>query len=144
MFHATPEEKPEAEGMRYFTRGNLQWNFNQTDEALKTFQEGLQHLPEVDAYGVEFILRMHIGWIHQEANRLDKAKREYELALAQTIRPSNYLPRLYLNVAKIAQEQGDRQRAVWAAQNVLITERSLGQDTGRSRQARELLRRGAP
>ncbi len=139
VFHATPDQWSEAEEMRYFTRGNLLWNSNHTDEALKTFQEGLQHLPKVDAYGVEFMLRMHLGWIHQEANRLAEARDEYALALAQPIRPGSYLPRLYLNVATVAQEQGDRQRAVWAAQNVLSTERALGQDTGRSRRARELL-----
>lgn len=139
VFYATPEQKAEAEALTYFTRGNSQWNFSQTDEALKTFQEGLQHLPEVDAYGVEFLLRLHIGWIHQEANRLDEAKREYELALAQPIRLADYLPRLYLNVAQIAQEQGDRKRVVWAAHNVLTTDRALGPETGRSRQARQLL-----
>ena len=139
VFHTTPEQKSEAEALRYFTRGRLEWDFNQTDEARKTFQEGLRHLPEVDAYGVAFLLHLYIGWIHQEANRLDEAKREYELALAQAIRPKDYLPRLYLNIAKIAAEQGDRPRVVWAAQNVLATERALGRETGRSRQARQLL-----
>ena len=139
VFYATPEQKAEAEALTYFTRGNSQWNFSQTDEALKTFQEGLQHLPEVDAYGVEFLLRLHIGWIHQEATRFDEAKREYELALALPIRLADYLPRLYLNIAQIAQEQGDRKRVVWAAHNVLSTERALGPETGRSRRARELL-----
>lgn len=139
VFHATAAQRSEADDMRYFTRGNLLWNSNQTDEALKTFQEGLQHLPEVDANGVEFMLRMHIGWIHQEARRLAEAGHEYTLALAQPIRPASYLPRLYLNVATVAQEQGDRERVAWAARNVLSAERAQGQATSRSRQAREIL-----
>lgn len=139
LFYAPPEQKAEAEALRYFTRGNSLWNFDQTDEALKTFQEGLQHLPEPDAYGAEFILRMYIGWIHQEANRFEDAKREYELSLTQPVRLNDYLPRLYLNVAQVAKEQGDRQRVVWAARSVLSVELALGKETGRSRQAKELL-----
>lgn len=139
VFYATPEQKAEAEALRYFTKGNLLWNFNQTEEALKTFQEGLQNLPETDIYGAEFILRLHIGWINQEAKKTEEARREYELSLAQPIRPNDYLPRLYLNVATIAKAQGDRQRVRWAARNVLTVERALGQETGRSRQAKQLL-----
>lgn len=139
VFHATAEQRAEAEAFKYFTRGNHQWNTSQTAEALKTLQEGLQHLPNVDAYGVEFILRLYIGRIHQEANRLDEAKREYELALAQPIRLADHLPRLYLGIAQIAQKQGDRNRVVWAARNVLTTDQALGTESGRSRQARQLL-----
>lgn len=139
VFHTTAEQKAEAQALHYFTRGKLLWNNNETDEALKTFQEGLQHLPEVDASGVEFLLRLHIGWIHQEAKRLDEARKEYELALAQPIRSRDDLPRLYLNMAKIAKEQGDDVFATQAARNVIATEHAIGPETGKSRQARELL-----
>jgi tetratricopeptide (TPR) repeat protein len=144
VFHATPEQKAEAEALHYFTRGKLMWNHNQTDEALKTFQEGLQHLPEVDAFAVEFMLRLHIGWIHQEAKRFDEAKNEYELALALPNRSKEDLPRLYLNMAKIAKEQGDGPATARAVQGVIATEHSLGPETAKSRQARQLLENKTP
>lgn len=139
VFHTTIEQKAEAKDLIYFTRGSSLWNSNQADSALKTFQEGLKHLPESDIYGVEFLLRLYIGWIYQEANKLADAKQEYDLAFALPIRLSEYLPRFYLNVATIAKEQKDYKRAVWAAKNVLVTEKSLNRETGKSRQAKQLL-----
>jgi len=144
VFHATPEQKAEAVALHDFARGKLMWNHNQTDEALKTFQEGLQHLPEVDAFAVEFMLRLHIGWIHQEAKRFDEAKHEYELALALPTRSKEDLPRLYLNMAKIAKEQGDSRATARAVQGVIATEHSLGPETAKSRQARQLLETKTP
>jgi tetratricopeptide (TPR) repeat protein len=144
VFHATPDQKAEAVALHDFTRGKLMWNHNQTDEALKTFQEGLQHLPEVDAFAVEFMLRLHIGWIHQEAKRFDEAKHEYELALGLSTRSKEDLPRLYLNMAKIAKEQGDGPATARAVQGVIATEHSLGPETAKSRQARQLLENKTP
>lgn len=144
VFHATPEQKAEAVALHDFTRGKLMWNHNQTDEALKIFQEGLQHLPEVDAFAVEFMLRLHIGWIQQEAKHFDEAKREYELALALPNRSKEDLPRLYLNMAKIAKEQGDNASLARAVQGVIATEHSLGPETAKSRQARQLLENKKP
>ena len=139
IFHTTIEQKSEAKDLIYFTRGNSLWNSNQTDSALKTFQEGLKHLSELDIHGVEFLLRLYIGWIYQEANKFDDAKREYDLALAVPIKLSEYLSRLYLNVAQIAQEQKDYNRAIWASKNVLAIEKSLNKETGKTSQAKQLI-----
>ena len=139
VFHATVEQKAEAKDLIYFTRGKTLWNSNQTDSALKTFQEGLKHLPETDKYAVEFLLRLCIGWIYQTTDKFDNAKTEYDLALELPIKSSAYLPQLYLNVAQIAQKQKDYKRAVWAAKNVLITEKSLNKETGKSRRAKQLI-----
>jgi len=139
IFHTTTEQKAEAKDLIYFTRGNSLWNSNQPDSALIIFQEGLKYLPESDKYGVEFMLRLYIGWIYQEAKKFDDANREYDLALALPIRLSDYLPRLYLNVAQIAGEQKDYERTVWAAKNVLTTEKSLNKETKKSQQAKQLI-----
>ena len=139
VFHATVEQKSEANDLIYFTRGSSLWNSNQTESALRTFQEGLEHLPKSDNHGVEFLLRLYIGWIYQEANKFDDAKREYDVALELPVRLSEYLPRLYLNVAKIAKEQGDGKRVIWAAKNVLVTESSINKETGKSLQAKQLM-----
>jgi len=37
---------------------------------------------------------------------------EYELALAEVVRPAEYLARLYLNLATIAGERGHQERLV--------------------------------
>jgi len=137
--HATPEQWAEAEARRFLTKGRVAWDDEDLDSALALFREGLDHLPEIDSYGIEFLLRLHIGWLHQESGRFDEAMAEYELALTEPVRPADYLARLYLNLATIAGERGDRERVVWAAQNVLKAERALGKETDRSRQAQQLL-----
>lgn len=137
--HATPEQWAEAKARRYLTKGKMIWDEEEFDQALAVFQEGLKLIPEVDPYGMEFLLRLHIGWLHQERGRFDEALAEYELALDQAVRPAEFLSRLYLNLATVAQELGDQERTVWAAHNVLNTERSLGKETEHSTQAREVL-----
>jgi hypothetical protein len=99
----------------------------------------LEQLREPDQYGVEFLLRLHIGWTHQENGHLDEAKAEYDSALTVAVRPAEHLARLYLNLATIASQQGDQVRLVWAAKNVLSAERALGNETDKTRRARELL-----
>ena len=140
ILHATPEQWAEAEAGRFVTRGKLLWEDDDVDQALKVFMQGLEQLPEVDVWGIEFLTRLHIGWIHQEQGRLDEAMTEYETALASAIRPVDYLARLYLNFAVIARERGDHERVLWATRNVFTSERLLGEETEMSREAREVLR----
>jgi tetratricopeptide (TPR) repeat protein len=139
--HATPEQWAEAEARRYLTEGKLVWDEEEFDQALAVFQEGLEFIPEVDPYGIEFLLRLHIGWLHQERGQFEEAMAEYELALDEAVRPAEFLSRLYLNLATVAKELGDEERTVWAAENVLNAERSLDKTTEHSRQAREMLSR---
>ena len=141
VLHATAEAWSEGEALRYFTRGQMLWDQNKTPEALATFQDGLEHLPEVDSHGVEFLLRKSIGWIHQEADRLEQAKIEYERALALPVRPQTDIARVYLNIALIAQKSGDRERMVWAARNALSCDRARGREGDHSRQALQLLQK---
>jgi len=140
VLRATSDAKAEAEALKYFTKGNLLWNHNQTDAALKTFEEGLLHLPQPDSYGTEFILRLYAGWIHQEAGHLDQARHEYDVALSRPIRRLDILAQLYMNYANIAKAQNNSHLLQEAAQNVLAVEVSLGKDTGNSRKARRLLK----
>lgn len=77
--------------------------------------------------------------MHDDAGRLDEARQEYERALALPARPGKYLSRVYLNLALVAQKKGDYKVATLAAKNVLVAERAFGQETDKSRQARELL-----
>lgn len=89
------------------------------------FREGLEQIDRLDVWGVEFLLRLHIGGIHQEHGMIDEALAEYERALACAIRPADHLARLYLNLATIAKDRGDHERGAWAAWNVLAAEGSL-------------------
>jgi len=139
VLHATAEEWAAGEELRYYTRGFMLWDANKTPEALATFKEGLNHLPPVDAHGAAFLLHMEIGWIQQEAEKWDEARAEYDLALAQAVRPADRLPRLYLNVARVAQKLGDHDRMVWAARNAISADKARGKDGDISREARELL-----
>lgn len=140
ILHATPELWAEAEARRFVTRGKLLWEDDDVDQALEVFMRGLEQIQEVDVWGIEFLTRLHIGWIHQEQGRLDEALTEYEMALASAIRPADYLARLYLNFAAIARERGDHERLLWATRNVFTAERLLGKETETSREAREMLR----
>jgi len=139
VLHATADEWSSGEELRYYTRGFMLWDANKTPEALATFKEGLDHLPAVDAHGVAFLLHMEIAWIQQEAEKWDEAKAEYDLALAQAVRPADRLPQLYLNVALVAQKRGDHDRMVWAAHNAISADKARGKDGDISRQARALL-----
>ena len=139
VLHATTEEWSAGEELRYYTRGALLWDSTKTPEALATFKEGLNHIPKVDSQGVAFLLHLEIGWIHQEAEKWDEAQAEYDLALAQAVRPPNRLPRLYLNIAQVAQKRGDHDRTVWAARNAISADKARGLEGDISRQARELL-----
>jgi tetratricopeptide (TPR) repeat protein len=139
ILHATPEQWAEAEARRFVTKGTLLREDEDLDQALDMFREGLEQVDEVDVWGVEFLLRLHIGWLHQEEERFDEALAEYERALACAIRPADHLARLYLNLATIAKDRGDPERGVWAAKNAVTVERSLGNHTEVSREARQLL-----
>jgi hypothetical protein len=139
--HSNPEEWAEALALSDVTNAKLRWDADGPNPALPVFQEGLKHLPEPDPYGVEFLLRLHIGWIHQENGQFDEANAEYHLALALAVRPAEHLARLYLNLATMASRQGDRARLAWAVANVLSAERALGNTTDKTRQAQELLAR---
>ena len=139
ILHATPDQWAEAEARRFLTHGKMLWDEEEFDEALALFQHGLELIPDVDPHGVEFLLRLHIGWLHQEAGRLQEALAQYEKALDQAVRPPEFLARLYLNLATVAKEVGNHDRAVWAARNVLSSERSLDKETDNTRRAREIL-----
>lgn len=140
LFRANTEFNEEAKATRYWTLGNQHWNHGRTDEALKAFTDGLAHLPEPDAYGAEFLLHTYNGWIKEEAGDLDAARQEYEATLRAPTRSSEKLPILYLNLARVAQRQGDRVRAESAVQGVLAAELAVGQVTGKSCAAKDLLR----
>lgn len=139
ILHATPEQWAEAESRRFVTRAKLLWEDDDVDQALAVLRDGLEEVPEPDVWGVEFLTRLHIGWIHQEAGRLDEASAEYDLALGCAIRPADHVARLYLNLAALARERGDEARVRWAAKNVLTAEASLGTETEAGREARVLL-----
>lgn len=139
VLHATPEQWAEAEAMRDVTTGKMMWDEEEFDEALAVFREGLGRLPELDAYGIGFMLRLHIGWLHQDRGRFPEALAEYELALDEAVRPAEFLPRLYLNLATTAKELGDVERMVWAAKRVLDIEHSVDGKAEHSSQARAIL-----
>lgn len=139
VLHATPEQWAEAEAMRHVTTGKMMWDEDEFDEALAVFREGLEQLPEVDAYGIGFMLRLHIGWLHQDRGRFPDALAEYELALDEAVRPAEFLARLYLNLATTAKELGDVERMVWAAKRVLDIEHSVDGKAEHSSQARAIL-----
>lgn len=139
ILHATPEQWTEAEARRYLTKGKMIWDEDEPDHALAVFHEGLELIPEADPHGIEFLLRLHIGWLRQERGEFNEALAEYELAVDQAVRPADFLSRLYLNLATVAQELGDSKRKWWAARNALNIESSLGKETELSRQAREIL-----
>ena len=139
ILHATPASWAEAEARCFVTRGRLLWDDDEPDRALEAFRQGLEVVPESDEWGIECLTRLHIGWMHQEEGRLHEASAEYELALACAIRPADFLPRLYLNIARIAREREDHGRLEWAARSALTTTRSSGSETQISREAREML-----
>lgn len=139
ILHATPEQWAEAQARRFVTRGKMLWEDDETDEALALFREGLESVSELDTHGTEFLLRLHIGWIHQQQGRFDEAMGEYERALACVVRPPDQLARLYVNIAAVAREQADHRRAEWAARNALIAERVVGKESEASREARQIL-----
>lgn len=140
MFDANTRAKYEAQ--RDYLRGDLLWNQNRTEEALAIFREGLTRVPEPDPYGVEFLLRMRIGWIAQEAERFDEARAEYERALELGARDTDQVPQLYWNLAETCRAQGDLERALWAARNVLSADLARGMDGRLSAKAREMLKTG--
>jgi aminopeptidase N len=138
ILHATPDQWAEAEARRFVTKGALLREDEDFDRALDMLRMGLEQVDEIDRSGVEFLLRLQIGWVHQDQGRLDEALTEYERALACAVRPADYLARLYLNLATIAADRGDHERVLWAAKNALAAERSLGKETEIGRQARQL------
>ena len=141
VLHATPSIWAEAEARRFVTRGVLLREDDDFDQALDMFRRGLAALPEPDVWGIECLTRIHIGGLHQDQGRLEEASAEYERALACAIRPADSLGRLYLNMAKIAEDAGDTARAAWAAGSVFVAEQALGRVTGSSAEARSILQR---
>ena len=134
------KSRAKFEVQRDYLRGEILWNQNRTDQALAIFREGLTRLPDTDQHGVEFLLRMRIGWIAQEAERFDEAREEYEKALELAVRPIDQAPQLYWNLAETCRTQGDLERAQWAARNVLSADAARGTAGRLSAKARELLK----
>ena len=130
------------EALRDYLRAELLWNQNRTEEALGIFREALTRLPQPDTYGLEFLLRMRIGWIAQEAGRLDEAREEFERALELPVREGDQVAQLYWILAETCRAQGDQERALWAARNVLAADAARGVDGSRSAKARAMLQPG--
>ena len=139
VLHATSEQWAEAEARRQVTKGKMIQDEEEYDEALDVLREGLESVAEPDPYGIEFLLRLHIGWVHQEMGRFGEALVEYEAAQAQAVRQPDFLARLYLNLATVTKELGYEKRSAWAARRVLDIERALGKETALTSQAREFL-----
>ncbi|HLK61074.1 MAG TPA: hypothetical protein VKU00_31200 [Chthonomonadaceae bacterium] len=129
----------QAEALRSWTLGTSLRQEGKNEDALKVFQEALQHLPTADPYGAEFLLRMGIGRVHQAAGQLDEAKHEYEQALTCPVRPADYLPFVYLRLAQIARSQGDLPRLQWAVRYAASADAALDYPTGAARAAQQLL-----
>lgn len=139
ILHATPATWAEAEARRFVTRGKLLWDDDEFDQSFDVLRQGLEELPEDDVWGIEFMTRLYVGWLHQEQGSLDPASAQYDLALACAVRPSDSLARLYLNVATIARDRGDHERMRWAVRNAITAERSAGMETDVGRAALEML-----
>ena len=140
ILHATPAQWEEAVARRSITRGKMLWEDDDVDRALETLLPGLEELPDVDVWGIEFSTRLQVGWIYQQQAKLDEALTEYETALACAVRPADELARLYLNFATIARERGDHERFLWAVKNALTVEQTLGKDTEITREARAMMK----
>ncbi len=139
VFHSDPELKAEAEDFRYWVRGNLHRINGREEEGLKVLTEGLQHLPEADPYGVEFMLRFHVAAILRSRNQPDEAERQLELALESPSRVAEFLPVAYLRIAEIEKGKGNVERLGWAVMKVRSSEQALGHDLGFYRKAKQLL-----
>lgn len=141
VFRASTAEWDEALARSAFTRGRLLWDSNDAPGALAVFRQALRDLPPKDPYGIEFLLRMHIGWIAQEAGNNDEAKWEYERALALPVRSPEFLSQAYWNLAQILEQQKNCAAAASAAKSVLSSEIAGATITGRSRRATAMIER---
>ena len=101
--------------------------------ALAIFRDALTRVPEPDPQAVEFLLRMRIGWIAQEAEWFDEARKEYERAVALAAREADQVPQLHWDMVETCRAQEDLERAHWAARNVLSAEAAGGKERGGSR-----------
>jgi len=138
VFHATVEEWNRARSLVPFTRGRLLWDHGDAAGAEAAFLGGLDSVPVPDVAGLEFLLRLHIGWIAEEAGQPDKARRQYQKAAQLAARPPEMLARLYWNFSKLARQRGDLATARWAATQVLAADAANGlppRFTERARQA---------
>lgn len=141
LFHATPEQWQEARDLAWLTRGELLRDVGQTDLAIERMLEGLSHLPQVDANGVEFRLRAGVGELHERAGRLEEAALAYERALGLSVRPKQHVGHAQLGLARVASALGDRKRAIEAARAALASELENGELTLTTDRARALLAR---
>ncbi|TAJ03278.1 MAG: hypothetical protein EPO68_17585 [Planctomycetota bacterium] len=141
LFHATPEQWQEARDLAWLTRGEFLRDTGRTDLAIERMLEGLSHLPEVDANGVEFRLRAGVGELHERAGRLEEAALAYERALGLSVRPKQHVGHAQLGLARVASDLGDRKRAIEAARAALASELENGELTLTTDRALALLAR---
>jgi tetratricopeptide (TPR) repeat protein len=139
VFHATMDEWNKARSLAPFTRGRLLWDHGNALDAEAAFLGGLDSVPVPDLAGLEFLLRLHIGWIAQEAGRLDKAMQEYLKASELAVRPLKMLARLYWNLTKLTKQRGEVKTARWAAAQVLAAEAGTGTESVLTERARKVL-----
>jgi hypothetical protein len=127
---------------RDFLRGDQLWNQNEVEQALATFRAGLERLPLPDPHGVEFLLRMRLGWMHLEAGEPAAARAECERALSLPVRDEKELAQTYWVLSQACRALGDVECAHWAARGVMAAEAARGAETSLTRKARELLADG--
>ncbi len=82
----------------------------------------------------------HLGWIAQEAGD-NAAKKEYQRALQLPVRSHEFLPQAYWNLAKVFEQEKNCGDAVLSARDVIDSEISDGNVTGRSMRATDLIAR---
>jgi hypothetical protein len=143
VFHATGEEWDRARALASYTRGELLWNHGDAEAAESVFLAGLDSVPLPDSVGVEFLLRLHLGWIADEAGRADEAMGEYRKASELAVRSPAMLARLYWNISRLSRQRREPEMARWAARQVLAAEAGLeGRPvfTERARKALEEIR----
>ena len=135
----TPLSRARAEALRSYTLADWERRFGDREKALVLYRDGLQKLPPEDSHGARFLLESGLGRVLLDSGDLVESQRILESALSQVRREPEVLPRVYLDLARVAQKANNLELARRAGQAAIDADRLVNNATGAAVDARALL-----
>jgi hypothetical protein len=135
----TREYRAEAEALLPYTRGDLKLSQGNLDEAYQQFLAGLEQVPELDRYGLRFMLEYGLAAVLMEKDKMDEAKVHIEAALVSPMRRAETLPWVYVQLATAAKKLNDEATLRWAVKAVAAADAAAGGRTGAVEEVRTIL-----
>ena len=136
FLHWTEELRAAAAPLGHYIRGLYQ--DTDLESALRSFDRGMELLPEPDLHSACLLLEYGRGRVYQRHSDWPRAQHHFTAALRCPSRRPDFLPTVYLRLAEVAREVRDRPAFDRAVRDAVSADVSAGGVTSAGAAAREL------